>query len=71
MDYFHSKFSGKNDITQSNAPPSNKGQGTQSGKELSSVIVPEIKVSFHTQEKMASNTKIRERYDGKDKTSLC
>lgn len=59
VDHLHGKCSGKPEVAECNAPPSNKCQGTQGSNEPSSIIAPEIKVSFNTQEKMAWNTKRR------------
>ena len=61
VDHLQGKLSSKPEATESSAPVSNKGQGTQSGNELNSSIVPEIKVSFNTQERMAWN--IKKRYE--------
>lgn len=59
VDQLHGKSSGKPEVAECNAPPSNKCQGTQGSNEPSSIIAPEIKVSFNTQERMAWNTKRR------------
>lgn len=61
VDHLQGKLSSKPETTESSAPLSNKGQGTQSGNELNSSIVPEMKVSFNTQERMAWN--IKKRYE--------
>ena len=59
VDYLQGKLSSRPEPTDSSAPLSNKGAGTQSSNEPSSASVPEMKVSFNTQEKMAWNTKKR------------
>ena len=59
MDHLQGKLSTRPEPAESSAPLGNKGAGTQSGNEPSSTPVPEMKVSFNTQEKMAWNTKRR------------
>ena len=59
MDHFLGKLSGKAESSESFVPPGTKGGGTQSSSEPSSSFIPEIKVSFNTQEKLAWNTKKR------------
>lgn len=59
VDHLQGKLSTRPEPAESSAPLGNKGAGTQSGNEPSSTPVPEMKVSFNTQEKMAWNTKRR------------
>lgn len=59
VDHLQGKLSSRPETTESSAPLSNKGTGTQSGNEPASTFTPEMKVSFNTQEKMAWNTKRR------------
>lgn len=59
VDHLQGKLSTRPETTESSAPLSNKGTGTQSGNEPTSTFAPEMKVSFNTQEKMAWNTKKR------------
>lgn len=59
VDHLQGKLSTRLETTDSSAPLSNKGTGTQSGNELTSTLAPEMKVSFNTQEKMPWNTKKR------------
>ena len=59
VDHLQGKLSNRPEPTESSAPLGSKGTGTQSGNEPSSAFVPEMKVSFNTQEKMAWNTKKR------------
>ena len=59
VDHLQGKLSTRPETTESSAPLSNKGTGTQSGNEQTSTFAPEMKVSFNTQEKMAWNTKKR------------
>ena len=56
--HLQAKFS-RPELTESSAPLGNKGANTQSSNETSSTVVPEMKVSFNTQEKWAWNTKRR------------
>ena len=57
--HLQAKFSTRPEPTESSAPLGNKGANTQSGNETSPTVVPEMKVSFNTQEKWAWNTKRR------------
>ena len=59
VDHLQGKLSTRPETTESSAPPGNKGAGTQSSNEPSSTFVPEMNVSFNTQEKMSWNTKKR------------
>lgn len=59
VDHLQGKLSSKPEPTESSISLGNKGTGTQSSSELSSAFVPEMKVSFNTQEKMPWNIKRR------------
>ena len=59
VDHLQWKLSTRPETTESSAPLSNKGTGTQSSNEPAATFAPEMKVSFNTQEKMAWNTKRR------------
>lgn len=59
VDHLQGKLSTRPETSESSAPLSNKGIGTQSGNEPASTFAPEMKVSFNTQEKMPWNTKKR------------
>ena len=59
VDHLQGKLSSRPESTDSSMIPGNKGTGQQSNYESSCTFVPEMKVSFNTQEKMAWNTKKR------------
>lgn len=59
VDHLQGKLSSRPEPTDSSMLPGNKGTGQQSSYESSTTFVPEMKVSFNTQEKMAWNTKKR------------
>ena len=59
VDHLLGKLSSRAESSEPSIPPGTKGGGTQSSNEPSSVFIPEIKVSFNTQEKLPWNMKKR------------